>query len=675
MIVLGFVLLIVILASLGYGKLLKSFFPNLAKDYALPLGFAMLLALVQIFYYPAMLVNLNSSYEHICTLLILFVGIIILIYKYKLTFNILDYRHYLLFLALIVFVYVYYHSNLQLAFSDSQMYLNYMSQNVNIKHLNLFHLWTGQTGKEWDSIYLFQGYYHFGSFITWFTNYLLELFKQKELAYITIQTWGLGLLYSLVSSCALLNFVSYLVKEKKKYILLAILALFYFNFYYWRVALAFYGNTFRSLWIAYLWYLLARYFKENNHKYKYLMLIISFAGLACSSSYLFISFALFYALMVYLFKWQGVGTIKEMADIVLPLVVYILALLSRANLTLCIILLLVVLFYYLSRNNLLLPFTTKIEKILSIHSQIIFIYGMTLLLIVGGAIYYFLINRGYEYNYVHYFANHQTYDMIKDYFFIYSGKTQFILNALRWLGVLLFIKKEKKNNFFNFLLFVALIIFLNPLNTVAIAKLFASNVYYRTFEVIFNPFSELVFALMVIDLFKKYRLGNYLLYGGLIYLLIYTHIFSFLNPYSGEYGAYVHEDILPKYKMDNDSYQALINFKTYLKDKHYQRQIRVISHVEGLRTFLPQANQVFTLREYYYPNERLNVEFYEQARNHYSYGSYLETDFSTSCQYSKRFKIDYFLIDYLNNPDFDIEISKCSKLIYQNVRFRIYEYQ
>lgn len=50
------------------------------------------------------------------------------------------------------------------------MYLNYIAQNIDNQHLNLFNLYSGKVGAEWDALYLFQGYYHFGTFLCHIIN-------------------------------------------------------------------------------------------------------------------------------------------------------------------------------------------------------------------------------------------------------------------------------------------------------------------------------------------------------------------------------------------------------------------------------------------------------------------------------------------------------------------------
>lgn len=680
MIKIALVVMLTILVSSAYGVSLNKKINFKYNDYVTPIGFAFLIMLLQIAYYPAMLFNLSSTYEHIVSIIIYLIGLGLLLKNYRLVLD--EYwnkRSLIIGLALMVFVFVFYQCFIDIAFSDSQMYLNYMSQNINIDHVNTFNLWTGELGKEWDTIYLFQGYYHFGSFLCYLVNAPYYLFGFGGFVEnITIQTWGLGIIYSIISSMLIYNFANYLKKNKwMKYILL-VFGLFYLNFFYWRVALAYYGNTYRTIYTCALLFYLYRFFKENRYDFKWICVIINFAGIAFSSSYLFISFAIMYALMVYVFKTQRRNSISDMADFVLPLLIYALASFYKDNQTLFIIGIILAPLYYLFRNKaFVIKYTDMIEGFLHKYATHIFVYGVCLVFMLGGAIYYFLINPNYEYNYAHYFKNHQNYDMIKDYFFIYSGRSQSLVNIIRWLGVvLIFINPDQNNGnrFIKNLFIVLLVIFLNPMNVIAISKLLASNVYYRTFDVIFNPLTEMMFIALILERFNK----RYVYVGMSIfvaYMLVYCHGVSHINENSGEYGYYLNRNVMPKYKMDYYNYDVIKAFQDSIKDKEYNRQIRVISHAEGLRVFEPEIHQIFTAREYYYPNDRINMEFYEQARNHYPWESYYETDFSSACAYIERFDVDYAIVEWLQNWDFDIEVGKCGKLIYQNDVFHLYEFR
>ena len=273
----------------------------------------------------------------------------------------------------------------------------------------------------------------------------------------------------------IINFTSIFKDKKYIHLLVTIFGLFYLNFFYWRVALAFYGNTFRTITSSALIYTLYISFKEDRRDLKYLCVILSFSGIAFSSSYLFISFSIYYALMVYLFKNYKEGTIKEMADHVLPIVIYALSLFYKDNKVLCFILLPIVLIYYLCRDKKFIKdITDKLEIYLNKYASF-FIYG-TFIILALGTIYITIALPEYEYGIKHFFNNHQNYDMIKDFFFIYTGKSQNLVNIMRWLGLILLFIKEKDEKFLRMMILVLFIVFLNPLVTPMIAKTIASNV-------------------------------------------------------------------------------------------------------------------------------------------------------------------------------------------------------
>lgn len=665
--------------STAYGTCLNSKINFKLKGFVTPIGFAFFMMLLQLSYYPAMLFNLSSTYEHIASIIIYFIGIILGIKNIRLVLKeYFDKKILIIGISFLVFLIVFYQCYIDISFSDSQMYLNYMSQNINNDHINMFNLWTGEVGKEWDTIYLFQGYYHFGSFICWLVNSMFYLFGIGNFVEnITIQTWGLGSIYSIISSMLIYDFANYFKKNSWMKWIMMLFGLFYLNFFYWRVAFSYYGNTFRTIYTCALLFYLYRYFQEERYDFKYICIIISFAGIAFSSSYLFISFAIMYALMVYMFKTKRRNSIREMADFVLPILIYALACFYKDNTFLFITGIVLAPLYFILRNRpFMIRITDSIEEFLHRYGTNIFVYLVSLLFMVGGAIYYFFINPGYEYNYMHYFQNHQNYDMIKDYFFIYTGRSQNLVNIMRWIGVILLfaIKDDNKGHRFLKCMFIVMfIVFLNPLNVIAISKLFASNVYYRTFDVIFNPLTEMYFIMLILNKWnKKYMYVIMSLFS--IYMIFYAHAVSHINENSGEYGYYLHRNVMPKYKMTYDNYDAIKAFQKEIEDVDLGRQIRVISHAEGLRIFEPEVHQIFTARELYYPNERINMEFYEQARNHYPWETYYDTDFSSACAYIDRFEVDYVIVEWLQNWDFDIEVSKCGKLFYQNETFHLYSF-
>lgn len=676
MIKIGIVVMMVLLASTAYGTMLNKRLNFKFNDFVTPIGFAFLIMLLQICYYPAMLFNLSSNYEHIVSLIVFLIGIGYgMLHLGDITQEYCQKRTIIIGVTFVVFFIVFYQCYIDISFSDSQMYLNYMSQNINIDHVNMFDLWTGQRGQEWDTIYLFQGYYHFGSFLAWLVNANYYLFNIGGFVdNIVIEVWGLGMIYSIVSSMLIYNFANYFGKNRWIKNLMLCFGLFYLNFFYWRVAFSFYGNTYRTIYMCALLYFLYRYFKEKRIDFKYVCIVINFAGLAFSSSYLFISFSIMYVLMVYTFHVKERNSIRDMADFVFPLLCYALACFSRDNVPLFAVGIISASLYYIFRDrDFLIRITDAIEGFLHKYSIHIFVIGVAVALAIGGAIYYFLINPGYEYNYAHYFENHANYDMMKDFSFRFTGKSQNLVNILRWVGLFILLINKPDNEgdcFLKYVMIILFIVFLSPLSVIGISKLIASNVYYRTFDVVFNPLTEMLFIAIIIQKFNK-KPVYYLLTVFVVYMIAYAHLGSYINHYTGEYGFYINRNVLPKYKISNDNLEVIRAFEADVK-KYQDDDLRVISHAEGLRTFVPNAWQIFTPYQIYYPDTRINYEFFEQARNHYPYETYYETDFSSACQYVERFDVDYAIIEWNQNMDFDIEISKCMTKVYGNYTYRLY---
>ena len=158
-------------------------------------------------------------------------------------------------------------------------------QNIGIDRLNLFNLYTGVKGQEWDGLYLYQGYYHFVSAYISILNLPARFGIGSGVETLKGTVWGMGLLYSLVSGALIINIVDILpIKSRWMKRIFAVFALFYLNLYYWRVVFAFYGNTYRSLLITFLMFMI--YEREAGvfprRVSAILLMLISFAGIACS---------------------------------------------------------------------------------------------------------------------------------------------------------------------------------------------------------------------------------------------------------------------------------------------------------------------------------------------------------------------------------------------------------
>ena len=382
-----------------------------------------------------------------------------------------------------------------------------------------------------------------------------------------------------------------------------------------------------------------------------------------------------YAVMVYVFHTKKQGSIRDMADLVLPILCYALACFYKDSFGLFVAGIVSASLYFIFRNvSAFDEVILRIELFLNRYSYQIFVYGAAVIMIAGGAAYYFFVNPSYEYDYFHYFQNHSNYDMIKDYFFIHSGLVQNVVNAFRWTGVILLIasKSEDKGiKFLKSLLLVLLVVFLNPLCVIAVSKLLASNVYYRTFDVVFNPFTEMLFLCLILERLT-HRFVSRMMTFFVCFMVLYAHLGSFVSRNAGEYGFHINRGVLPKYKISNDTLDVIRALQAEF-EQNPDEDLRIISHAEGVRTFIPEAWQFFTAYQIYYPQTRIDQEFFEQARNHYPYETYGYINYYTVADKLQEYEVDYLIVEYNQNAEFNMQVEACCDLLYKNYTYALYK--
>lgn len=676
-----FVIGITVFISTAYGLFVRESFQLHKDKYSAPLGFAALLLSLQFLYYPAQLFNWPSIYIHIVSSIIYLIIFIYGLTKLKqIFFEYWNLKTLWVIAYTSAFIFVFYFMSIAIARADGQMYLNYIAQNVDIEHLNMFNLWTGKTGAEFVSVYFFQGYYHFASFWVKFVNVFAALGIGSYIDSILISVWGLGILLALISSLMIVNFVSYF-KYKSVWIerILLFIALFYTNFYYWKVAFAFYGNSWRSIFMAMLAYYLYRLVKEGNKNDRYSAAIVFGASIAASSSSLFIGFSMLYGLAYYWFRNKHQHTLEDLSIIAFPMVVYVLGLQFKDHFSMFLILLPITLIYYVGRfskpgKKLLLT----INNFFSNYHLWIFIIIIPILAIIY-SFYSLYVDIYYPWNLTHYFNNHADYDMVKDYLFLYSNPIEKVLNLFRWGSItLLFFKfrKIKENNYqLSHFLMLALL-FLNPLTTSFVSKAFASNVYYRLYESLFNAFTEILLFGVLLNYFWEKKIYRYLIVSGFVFAGFNMHYSSFiLKENSSDYGFYIKqgEEVLPLYKIKGTEYDVIKALQNELKNVNLNgsHQITVVSHADTLRTYIPQVYVLFTPREYYTPGDRVDENFYQIARLWYNWEEKPSLDYSNTCTYIKEFDVDYVISERYVNYEFDGALNDCTNVIYENEEFNV----
>lgn len=676
MVLISLAILIAVLLLTAFGMDLLKRLNISGFGYHAPFGMVFFIAMLQILYYPVQILNGSFYILLVETCLVGLYLLYCLIKEWKNVWDELLQKKTLWVIGSVIFFFIVFsRCYVDLEHSDSVMYLNYVAQNIGNPHINLFHLYNGLIGQEWDALYLYQGYYHFMSCFVWLINVPSRLGLGAPIETLKVSVWGMGLLYNVISSMFFVSMIDSLKTTKRSLnTVLKIFVLFYLNFYYWRVVFSYYGNTWRSFYITMLMYVIYMWLKGkvDNGVY-YLIPAISFAGLASSSSYLFISFAVLSILAAYLFLIKRDGSFYEMSIFVLPLCVYATIMIIRMT-PIGYGLLVFFVWYYLScRKKSVMNGIAVIEEFLIKHANVIFYYfipGVCALF----ALYIHYVHPEFLYGYSYYFNNHQDYDMVKDYFFVYSRWYDNILNVIRWFGVILIMKyaKTEEDCYIKTTFILMLLVFMNPLCTPTIAYTIASNVFYRAWEVMFNPFTETLIIIAVYRYLAKKNKQVFVSIALMISLISGT-VLSFQKDLHSSYGFYMYfgQDVNGISKLEDYEEDAIKNMRYALQQEEYDRQPVIISHAEGTRIYIPNAYLLVTPRDLYYPHTRINEELYQIARRHHPWDEDQDIDYSKTKELMDQYKVDYVLVRYYENPEFDQALDPISEVVYDNGVFKL----
>ena len=84
---------------------------------------------------------------------------------------------------------------------------------------------------------------------------------------------------------------------------------------------------------------------------------------------------------------------------------------------------------------------------------------------------------------------------------------------------------------------------------------------------------------------------------------------------------------------------------------------------------------MFTARDYFYEDVRVNQFLYHIARRHHPWDEPWEPWYEITCDLLKEYNTDYILLRYIENPEFDSYSDACSITLYDNDTFKLKKVQ
>lgn len=151
------------------------------------------------------------------------------------------------------------------------------------------------------------------------------------------------------------------------------------------------------------------------------------------------------------------------------------------------------------------------------------------------------------------------------------------------------------------------------------------------------------------------------------------HALSFVDSDEGLYTFYVNggKEVDHIYKIEHGEYEVIKRLQDELANDPIDGQPVVISQANGMRTFIPNAYQPITTRDFYYPYNRIDWNFYEIVRKHYPWQEHVDTPYENTCMYLERYDVAYLIIKYWDNSEFDQASDACSVTIFESAEFKL----
>ena len=513
-------------------------FLHIKKDtFSFLLGYVSFIAVCYIT--TSILTALNCSfYIALVFYILIFISSFYLIYKniksLKISFNF--YHLLLVVISLVILMYFSFQTSLgDLNGFDSTHYLNMVTGNIGLKELNLNNVVFGTNDHNISYQYTFQSYYYLVSVLIYLFQKIVCLLGQEffsSVGYI----WCFQILFYV-------SFVTLIINSLEKYFkgnyfahvsLLFLFVLTYGKLYF-NSAFGFYGNTIRTVFIAFAIYHLVEYFDNKDKNEKTVFTISMLAACGTSSSAVFMIFFTYFALF-FLEIDDDNNLFKEYAIILfIPMVNLFTVVMNNIIYSLLVSIILVLCLYF--GNDIFISMVRKYRLkypllVLSFLLMFILSYRVTNNIFDFSA----FLNNGNE-----------RYDMTIDYFDLnlgyYSTKIYKVVSLISLLLYLLLHYKDKYSKF----ILILIIVFFNPFCCSFINSV--NVVYYRAYELIFNPFTVIYFTNGVLNIVNNKYIG----YGYFAFVILIVMVKG-----SVDKPLYWHDTFVPSsdyniiYKMTNE---------------------------------------------------------------------------------------------------------------------------
>lgn len=506
--------------SAGYGAFVQEILHTERKDFTAPFGAAVFFALLEILYLPALILNLSSVWITVPTALLAAAGMVLFFKEYR---NMLEQLHglYPWIVAasgiLLTVLLMRYGGNTA---ASPDAFLAAAEANVHTASLSLgdFHM---------------QGYAPF-------VSCMIALFGGKTVPALI----ALGLFANMTAANLILNILkSFELKNPWLRFVLFFGSIFYMNFYSWKITGAYSPDYWRVTFTALNMFTAYSWIKKKNEKTLYEMLFITMAGLFASNGFTLLALELLYALLVYFLRRQRVRTLYDIITLLGPVILYGCGWMGRwAPARAWTVALLYAALLFARNTKSGYRTVVSLENFLIDHAGKLFLIIVPAgFLIVSLALR--LFEPGLAVPYSEY-INFMTGTTVRPFMILHCSILDIALDIFRWGGMiwLLWRTKKEEDRMIRYLFLCTMIFFLNPLCMGLFTRITGPEIYANAFEILFNPFTDILFFVTIYYLFEWNVIGQWVLELSLCAVVLLGHAGSFLNRPYGLYTDLVREN-------------------------------------------------------------------------------------------------------------------------------------
>lgn len=516
------VLIAIILCFLceGVGHCLLKVLHLKKNGFTTPIGVAIIFALLEILYLPRLCLGGPFDWIKGCTMIVFIACIVACIYCIKdILKTIFRGRIVYVLLGATMMFGLFYICKTNLAV-DTDPELLLMAKNMNSQSIML----------ENNRL---QGYEMFGSYIIWLFN------GDFEKAALT-----LALFSTMASIMLALNMIdSFDIGNPWFRFTLIISSIFYTPFYSWKITGAFHGGNWRIFFISLAIFTLFEWIRRKEENIKYMFPIVIAAGMFSHNGFLMIGIDLVYLSAVYLFYAKKIRSLYDVTTFCIPILIYIAAWFTKYSFIACFVLLAIGLAFYLIRlKRSFYVKMIRVEDILIDHCYKIFYIGVPLIFLVGSFILrFFTIKYSIPYShYINFFSNKG----VGTYLFLSHNILDYVLDIFRWVGMFVFLLRAKtdEEKMIRMIYLGMVVFFVNPLCMGMFARMTGLEMYAHAFEIIFNPFTDVMIFYWIYKQFEWTVIGQWILELTLLITCIFGHVSSFTNHSIGLYSDLIVRD-------------------------------------------------------------------------------------------------------------------------------------